>query len=53
MIDGFSQKFINQGIDICDLISTCQQLNPEPYLICTFTETPTNQIPSPWQLGFR
>lgn len=53
VLDGFSQSFIDSGIDIGDVIATCQDLEMQPYIICTLTQHPNVVTPLQWQQNFR
>jgi len=53
LVDGFASNFIKQGKDLTEIISTSESIHPQPYVICTLTQSPNYEIPSTWQNNFK
>ena len=53
MIDGFAANFIKSEKDITEIITTSESIHPQPYIICTLTQSPNYEIPTPWQNNFK
>jgi len=53
VLDGFSQSFVNSGIDISDIVKLLSNSNPPIYVICTISQNPNYPVANEWQLNFR
>ena len=52
-IDGFASNFMKNARDITEIISVSESVHPQPYIICTITQSPNNEIPTSWQNSFK